>query len=781
MRRVQWRRPAGLPARLLVSLAALAGALTACSSATSSQTPSGPTAPVADAKATFTGRGSIGQAYVLGAPAGTHLVLADAAGVEVGRGTADALGSLIVRNVPPGSGYTFRAVGGHKVVATDSFRVLAPSDTPAASFYSDQHLSAGLNYITMRDGVRLAATVRLPPGKTLADGPFPTVIEESGYPIAGPHSLIEAELHQNGESTSDPLVPDTATVVGSLVAPLLGFATVSLQMRGTGCSGGAFDLFDLPTTYDGYDAVQIVAAQPWVAHHKVGMVGISFSGISQMFVAGTRPPGLAAIAPMSLTDDLYSTGFPGGMFNSGFAGSWLAQRVADAKPAPQGGQTYAKVLIAQGDTQCLANQALHGQTQNAFALLGQASHRVPSLYAQRAPSTWAKKAQVPVFVSGAFQDEQTGGQWPAILSDLSSDPHVWATIVNGTHTDSLGPGTITRWLEFLDIFVAEKVPTPSSVLTSIAPAFYSGLANAPSAPLPPMQFSNEPSVAAARAAFEQQPRVRVLFDNGGGSAGPGALQPVWSEDFTSWPPPSAQATTFHLGPGGTLQAATPVSGSVSFKPDPAARPATTLTSSESPWAALPPYDWAPVTGHDGLGFVSAPLAHDLVVVGPASLDLWVESTAGDTDLQATVSEVRPDGKELFVQTGQLRASDRALDVSASTATHPVPTYLASTAAPLPHGRFTLVRIPIQPFGYAFRAGSRIRVTITAPGGERPVWVFVTYQTQGKVTDTVGLGGSTPSALVLSVVPGITPPDPQPACPSLRGQPCRTYVAAGNGG
>jgi predicted acyl esterase len=736
---------------------------------------------VADAKAPFTGHGSIGQAYVLGAPVGTHLVLADAAGIEVGSGTTDGLGSLIIRNVPPGPGYTFRAVGGPKVVATDSFRVLAPSDTPASSFYSNQHLSAGLNYITMRDGVRLAATVRLPPGKTLADGPFPTVIEESGYAIAGPHSLIDAELHKNGESTSDPLVPDTATVVGSLIAPLLGFATVSLQMRGTGCSGGAFDLFDLPTTYDGYDAVQIVAAQSWVAHHKVGMVGISFSGISQMFVAGTRPPGLAAIAPMSLTDDLYSTGFPGGMFNSGFAGSWLAQRVADAKPAPQGGQIYAKVLIAQGDRQCLANQALHGQTQNVFALLGQASHRVPSLYAQRAPSTWAKKAQVPVFVSGAFQDEQTGGQWPAILGDLSSDPHVWATIVNGTHTDSLGPGTITRWLEFLDIFVAEKVPAPSSVLTSIAPALYSGVAHAPSAPLPPMQFTDEPNVAAARAAFEQQPRVRVLFDNGGGSAGPGALQPVWSKDFTSWPPPTAQATTFHLAPGGTLQAAAPGSGSVSFKPDPAARPATTLDSSESPWAALPPYDWVPVTGRDGLGFVSAPLAHDLVVVGPASLDLWVESTAGDTDLQATVSEVRPDGKELFVQTGQLRASDRALDVSASTATHPVPTYLASTAAPLPHGRFTSVRIPIQPFGYAFRAGSRIRVTITAPGGERPVWVFATYQTHGTVTDTVGFGGSTPSALVLSVAPGITPPDPQPACPSLRGQPCRSYLPAGNGG
>ena len=94
---------------------------------------------------------------------------------------------------------------------------------------------------------------------------------------------------------------------------MLDFAVVSVQMRGSGCSGGAFDLFDLPTTYDGYDMVETVAAQSWVKGAKVGLAGISFSGITQLFVAGTRPPHLAAIAPMSVTDDLYTaTGYPGG-------------------------------------------------------------------------------------------------------------------------------------------------------------------------------------------------------------------------------------------------------------------------------------------------------------------------------------------------------------------------------------------------------------------------------------------------------------------------------------
>jgi len=335
--------------------------------------------------------------------------------------------------------------------------------------------------------------------------------------------------------------------------------------------------------------------------------------------------------------------------------------------------------------------------------------------------------------------------------------------------------------------VADKVPTASPTLTSLAPALYSQVAGAPSGPVAPVGYTDEPTLAAARAAFEKQPRVRVLFDNGGGSAGPGAMQPVWSRDYTSWPPPGAVPTALRLGPGGSLTPAArhvggrPVTpGTVSFKPDPSARPADDLPTG-NPWAALPPYQWIPATGTDGVGFISTPLTGDVVAVGPASLDLWVESTAADTDLQATISEVRPDGQELFVQTGELRASDRALDRSASTATDPVPTYAAATAAPLPRGRFTEVRIPIEPFAYAFRTGSRIRVSITAPGGDRPAWQFATYPTGGAVTDTVGLGGAHPSALVLSVVRGVTPPDAQPSCPSLRGQPCRTYVPAANGG
>ena len=59
-------------------------------------------------------------------------------------------------------------------------------------------------------------------------------------------------------------------------------------------------------------------------------------------------------------------------------------------------------------------------------------------------------------------------------------------------------------------------------------------------------------MSAARAAFASQtPRVRVLFDSGGGNLGPGALQPTYETSASSWPP-AGTVTSLFLGAGGTL-------------------------------------------------------------------------------------------------------------------------------------------------------------------------------------------------------------------------------------
>jgi predicted acyl esterase len=272
--------------------------------------------------------------------------------------------------------------------------------------------------------------------------------------------------------------------------------------------------------------------------------------------------------------------------------------------------------------------------------------------------------------------------------------------------------------------------------------------------------------------------VRLLMDNGAGPAGPGSIGAAWELGYDAWPIPQARPTTFRLGANGRLGGPA-ASGRASYVADPRARPAQTLPGSgeTDAWKAQPPYDWEPVAAGRGVGWTTRALVRDTVIAGPSSLDLRLRSSAPDTDLQVTLSEVRPDGRETYVQNGWLRASHRRLDLAASSVLDPFPTHRREDAAPLPRGRDALVRVPILPVAHAFRAGSRIRVTVQAPGGDRPRWRFATID-RGRARNTISLGSS---RLVLGVLAGARAPTPLPPPAALRGQPSRRYVPAVNGG
>src|SRR5262249_4698273 len=185
--------------------------------------------------------------------------------------------------------------------------------------------------------------------------------------------------------------------------------TVGINMRGTGCSGGAFDFFEQPQSTDGYDAIETIAAQPWAAHHTVGMVGLSYPGISQLFVAQLRPPHLAAIAPLSVIDDtIQGTLAPGGILNTGFAVAWGEDRQHDAEPAPQGGQGWATDRIKAGDKTCQANQALHSQAPDLIARIHDNKYWTDALGLPLSPEHFVNRIDVPVYLAGDWQDEQAG-------------------------------------------------------------------------------------------------------------------------------------------------------------------------------------------------------------------------------------------------------------------------------------------------------------------------------------------------------------------------------------
>jgi hypothetical protein len=93
---------------------------------------------------------------------------------------------------------------------------------------------------------------------------------------------------------------------------------------------------------------------------------------------------------------------------------------------------------------------------------------------------------------------------------------------------------------------------------------------------------------------------------------------------------------------------------------------------------------------------------------------------------------------------------------------------------MPSTRFVEVVIPLYYEGHAYRAGTRIRVTISAPNGTEPVWSFDHTEPKGTGTVSIAFSESMPSSLILPVVPGLSIPTPEPACGSLRNEPCRPY-------
>jgi predicted acyl esterase len=697
----------------------------------------------------LTTRPGVNQIAVLDAPPGAGIEIVNASGDIVAKGVVDEQGSYLARQLVPGD---YRvATTGEPLLASGLVTVHPPDEVPAPTLYTEQVLATGFGYIATRDGTTLSANVVLP--GPVEDGPYPTVVEYSGYSPSNPDGNAFATLFTS-----------------------LGYAYVGVNMRGTGCSGGSWRFFEAAQNVDGYDVIETVAAQPWVANHRVGMVGVSFPGISQLFVAATQPPSLAAITPLSVLDDSYrSTLYPGGILNTGFAVSWLTERVEESRPF---GQAWTKGRADAGDETCAANQKLRLQNPDMLAEVRANPFYEDALGDAVAPATFVDRINVPVFVAGAWQDEQTGGHFPAMLDDFTGSPHVYATLMNGLHTESIGPSAFPRLVEFLDLYVARRVPSLDAARL-IAPVLAAGIYGTDQVSLPPDRFEGM-TYDAALAAFEADPPIQIVFEEGAADGSqPGAPMGRFTRSFAAWPVPEAVPTTWRLhggehGNGVAGDCAPPADcpAAATYTADPAALPATFYTGTGNDiWRYDTTYDWHAIPDGKGLTYTSAPLAADTVIAGSGSADLWISSSAADTDLEVTISEVRTDGTVVYVQSGWLRASERALDTTATTATRPAPTQTEADAAPLPtDGSVVPVRVEIFPFAHAFRAGSSLRVTIDAPGNARPVWAFESISAGEQVT--VHSTAEFPSAVVLDVIPGVEVPPGYPACGSLRGQPCR---------
>jgi predicted acyl esterase len=705
--------------------------------------------------------GSIEQAYVTDAMPGAEYELRRIessagksqeldGGEVIGAGVADHRGSFIWRDLEPGGGYMLIPLG---VINDDRPGAYGPVtvtglyDHPDASIFEGQEIGPGYGYLRTRDGTLLSINVILP--GPVEGGPYPTLIEYSGYTVSDP-------------APNQP---------GMLIGPLLGFATVGVNIRGTGCSGGAFNYFESAQSTDGYDAIEVIARQPWVKGNKVGMIGVSYPGISQLFTAQTQPPSLAGIAPLSV---ISNTGrgilYPGGILNNGFAVEWAEDRQRDAMA---GGQRWARERMEEGDQVCIDNQKLTDQAPDIIQQIEDNPYYTDEVAAPLAPATFVDRINVPVFLAGAWQDEQTGPYFPTMLDRFTGTDKIHMTLLNGGHADPLGPAIFGRWYEFLSFYIKEEIPvlppTAGPVLMVIGESVF-GTDNLRTEP---DRFNDGRSFEEALAAFESEPQVRILFENGAGDPEVGAPYPAFEHSFEAWPIPELEPAIWYLAENGLLVPDPPSGdGEDSYVYDPT-RSQETNFGGGNVWDVMPNWQWDLVDEGTAVVYTTEPLEEDAIMAGSGSIDLWFKSTAPDTDIQVTLSEVRPDGYEVYIQNTWMRTSLRKLDEAASTVIRPVHTGREADVEDLPDGEFAALRLELFPFAHAFRASSRIRVSVESPGGSRALWKFEVLEAPEEVVNTVARSSMYPSRIVLPFVPGADIPTDLPPCPwGLRSQPCR---------
>jgi predicted acyl esterase len=737
--------------------------------------------------------GSVNQVYATGLPPDAEVTLLNPDGTTFATQQADSLGGILFRHVPTGTGYVVR----EDATGAESAPLVVHDASPAPwdpSIYDQSIPDNGYSYLTTRDGTKLAIYVH-PPTSPAGEPGLPTSVKvPNGPDFMPPYPTL---IEYSGYGYADPAGPENGIAV---LANLMGFAVVDVNMRGTGCSGGAYDFFEPLQNLDGYDVIETIAHQPWVLDHKVGMMGISYGAISQLFTAQLDPPDLEAISPLSTIDATATTLYPGGILNTGFAVAWAQQRQFEAEPAgPNSGQSWAYQRIQAGDETCAANQVLHGEAANLMAKIAANSTYNPPVADPLDPVTFVDKIKVPTFLACQWEDEQTGGHCADLVQHFTGTNQKWFTFTNGAHIDSLDPATFNRWYDFLELFVAHRAPIVNQALIrAAAPVIYQAAMGLPQTdadtlPVDPVQLL--PTYQLALKAFEAERGVRVLFDNGAGrsptgSSTPGDPYAAFDKLFPTLPVPGTSAETWYLNSDGALTDGLPARAGVDwYTSDASALPLTDysgntggggLWGNASQWT----WNWKQNPPGTAVSYVSAPLPTDTTVVGGGAVYLWVESSTPDVDLQATISEVRPDGNETFVQNGWIRASERKLACDTctddpmhqpSTLLEPEPTMLASDVAPMPSDQFVQVAVPLYFEGHVYRAGSRIRVTIAAPNGTQPVWSFSQTEPAGTTAKVSILSSpSMPSSLVLPVIPAMSVPTPLPPCPSLRNEPCRAY-------
>jgi putative CocE/NonD family hydrolase len=566
-------------------------------------------------------------------------------------------------------------------------RYLAPFAALALSLLLPAAASAVVvthGYLPLPDHTQLNYTLTLPS----ATGKFPVLLEYDPY-SAGVTSDTSWAPH--------------------------GYAMLGVNFRGTGCSQGTFqplrgDIWGK----DGANVVKWAAKQPW-SDGKLGMFGVSFTGVSQLATAEYAGPALKAINPENVFPDLYrDIVYPGGIYVSWIT-AWIVGRdEALGTPVLQSSAT---------DPMCDSSEATHAGPDDSQVAVVAGNPYLNGTWASQ-PESFLNRVRIPVLGCVDWQDSTAFSRGFDGYRELNPAT-TWVVGSNGVHVDCVT--SQAERVAFFDRYVKGQSngweSTPHLVVQhEVRPIpGVSGIRTTSGGALGAWQSS-----FATWSSFDQAVHPLSLYAQAGGRLGLTPPTTPEAPDSYTYPTPSAN-TGYDFG-------------------------------GQNRWSN-PKVPGGEVT------YTTPRLTNDAEFIGPGSADLWVASTAPDTDVQVTLSEVRPDGQEMYIGNGWLRLSDRQLDPRTSTTLRPNHPYTLSAVQPLTPTQPVLGRLELEPFDHVFRAGSSIRLTIDAPGG---YFAIVPAPASDSIYHQPGMA----SKLVLGWLPGAVAHAPLPPCGSTIAQPCR---------
>ncbi len=548
----------------------------------------------------------------------------------------------------------------------------------------------------MRDGTKLRADIYRPK----AEGKFPVLLVRTPY-------------------------DKTQEMEFGVKAAARGYVVVAQDVRGRFQSEGDWYPFK-NESQDGYDTVEWAAALPY-ANGKVGMFGGSYVGATQFLAAIAKPPHLAGICP-NVTASNYHDGwtYQGGAFEQWFNESWstgLAMNtmrrrveagqnaVAWTKTLPLTNYAVLEAPPAAGLAPYFADWLAHPNYDDYWKQWSIEDH-----YAQ---------IQVPVFSLGAWYDIFLGGtlrNYARLKKEAGTEQARRGQrlmVYVGGHSG----GSNNKKVGEVDF--GEKLPFDlNEEMLSWYDALLKGGTSAVSA--------------------EKPVKIFVMGKN------------EWREE-NDWPLDRAKSTKYYLHSAGaantasgdgTLSTTAPGAEKADqFTYDPNDAVPTLggpLCCGPFPPAGLGPRDQSKAEARsDVLVFTKPALAKDLEVTGPVALDLYVSSSAVDTDFTGKLVDVWPNGFAQNLTEGILRMRYRNSQEKPELAKA---------------GETYHVTVDLWATSNVFLAGHKLRLEVSSSNFPRFDRNLNTGEEQAggtrmsKATNVIYHDKARPSALVLPLVP-----------------------------